>query len=68
MKVKLKAPIFNAAGLFKKGDLLDVEEKDFDASIMEAAPEPEPGKNSGMIETTKKAPAKTTAGRKKKEA
>lgn len=39
------------------------------SEIKEAAPEPDPGNNSGMIETPKKAPAKKkTAGRKKKEA
>lgn len=40
------------------------------SEIKEAAPEPDPGNNSGKIETTpKKAPAKKkTAGRKKKEA
>lgn len=60
MKVKLKAPIFNTAGLFKKGDVIDVSEKDFDAAIMEpAADDPE-------TTEPKKAPAKTTAGRKKK--
>ena len=61
MKVKLKAPIYNATGLFKKGDVIDVEEKDFDAAIMEpAADDPE------ATTEPKKAPAKTTAGRKKK--
>ena len=61
MKVKLKAPIYNAAGLFKKGDVIDVEDKDFDVNIMEPAAD-------DLAETTeqKKAPAKTTAGRKKK--
>lgn len=61
MKVKLKAPIYNAAGLFKKGDVIDVKEKDFDASIMEAAAD-----DPEATTEPKKAPAKTTAGRKKK--
>ena len=61
MKVKLKAPIYNAAGLFKKGDVVEVEEKDFDASIMEAAAD-----DPEATTEPKKAPAKTTARRKKK--
>lgn len=59
MKVKLKAPIYNAAGLFKKGDVIDVEEKDFDATLMQPAED---------AATKKEEPAKKTAGRKKKEA
>ena len=35
MKAKVKAPFFNQLGLFKKGDVIDVSEKDFDASLME---------------------------------
>lgn len=59
MKVKLKAPIYNAAGLFKKGDVIDVAEKDFDATLMQPAED---------AATKKEEPAKKTAGRKKKEA
>lgn len=60
MKVTIKAPFFNALGLFKKGDVIDVEEKDFDATLMDPTEETEA--------EAKKEPAKKTAGRKKKEA
>lgn len=56
MKVEVKAPFFNALGLFKKGDVIDVAEKDFDATLMAPA--------DGSEAEEKKAPAK--AGRKKK--
>lgn len=57
MKVEVKAPFFNALGLFKKGDVIDVAEKDFDATLMAPA-------DGSEAEEEKKAPAKT--GRKKK--
>ena len=56
MKVEVKAPFYNALGLFKKGDVIDVAEKDFDATLMAPA--------DGSEAEEKKAPAK--AGRKKK--
>lgn len=59
MKAKVKAPFFNQLGLFKKGDVIDVSEKDFDASLME----PVDGSDEETTEE-KKAPAKP--GRKKK--
>ena len=58
MKVRVKAPFYNALGLFKKGDVIDVEEKDFDATLMD------PAEDVPEAEETKKAPAKP--GRKKK--
>lgn len=59
MKVLVKAPFMNSYGLFKKGDTLEVKEKDFDATLMEPAED---------AATEKEEPAKKTAGRKKKEA
>lgn len=59
MKVLVKAPFMNSYGLFKKGDKLEVKEKDFDATLMQ--PEEDAA-------TKKEEPAKKTAGRKKKEA
>lgn len=59
MKVIVKAPFFNSYGLFKKGDVIDVKEKDFDATLMDPAVE-----NSRAKEETEK-PAKKTAGKKK---
>ena len=78
MKVRAKSLFYDENGIHRKGEVIDV--KTFRPGIMEAVdekpakaekkPEPDPGNNSGMIETTpKKAPAKKkTAGRKKKEA
>ena len=77
MKVRAKSLFYDENGIHRKGEVIDV--KTFRPGIMEAVdekpakaekkPEPEPGNNSGMIETPKKAPAKKkTAGRKKKEA
>jgi len=41
MKAILKAPIFTATGLYKKGDVIEVEAKDFDENLMEPAEDPE---------------------------
>ena len=60
MKAKVKAPFFNNLGIFKKGDMIDVDEKDFDATLMDPIEDAE--------EEAKKEPVKKTAGRKKKEA
>lgn len=61
MKVKVKAPFYNDYGLFKKGDVLEVKKEDFDASLMDPVEE-----SVKEPEEPKKAPAKTTAGKKKK--
>lgn len=59
MKVIARSAFMNSYGLFKKGDVLEVNDKDFDATLME------PAESSGAEETTEE-PAKKTAGRKKK--
>lgn len=56
MKAILKAPIFTATGLYKKGDIIEVETKDFDENLMSPAEDPE---------ATPEEPAKKP-GRKKK--
>lgn len=61
MKIKVKTAFFNVTGVHAKGEVMDVNEHDFDAALMEpieGAPEEEPE------EQPKKAPAKP--GRKKK--
>lgn len=62
MKVKVKAPFFSDYGLFKKGDILEVKESDFDNSLMEPVTDPEKAPEDPKKEE-QKAPAKR--GRKK---
>jgi len=62
MKVTLKAPIFTAFGLFKKGDVIEVSKRDFDENIMEPLADPKQETTNNEEEAPAKKP-----GRKKKE-
>ncbi len=62
MKARGKAAFFSDYGLFKKGDIIEVKEKDFDSALMEPV-EQDPAPADDPKEETKKSPAKR--GRKK---
>lgn len=60
MKVKAKAPFFMIDGLHKKGDILEVNEKDFRPDYMEPVIDEKKATEKKVETAVKKTPAKTT--------
>lgn len=54
MKVRIKAPFFDANGIHKKGDIIDTES--FDSALMEIVE----GKTEKVEKAVAKTPKKTT--------
>lgn len=61
MRIKVKSAFYNASGLHGRGEVVEIPEKDFDATTMEPV---EGDPEQEQEEQPKKAPAKP--GRKKK--